>query len=310
MSVNDDKTVPFVLLTAAHNEEAFIEKTIQSVVNQTVQPIKWVIVNDGSTDRTPSIIDEYAGQYPWIERLDMPEHRDRSFAAKAYCINRAYEYVKDMEFEVVGNLDADVSFDYDFLEFLIAKFSENPDLGVAGTVFREDGYDSSVDSFEGENYVAGMCQLFRRACFEDIGGYTPHAPGGVDWIAVMTAKMKGWKVRSFREKYFFHHRSMGTAGRSSMAALFSYGEKDYYLGNHPVWELCRIVYRMTKKPYIAHGLALGAGYFSAAIRRMKRPVSPELMQFHRKEEMQKLRAILNSLLHLQKVDKFRVISGD
>ena len=215
-----------------------------------------------------------------------------------------------MEFEVVGNLDADVSFDYDFLEFLIAKFSENPDLGVAGTVFREDGYDSSVDSFEGENYVAGMCQLFRRACFEDIGGYTPHAPGGVDWIAVMTAKMKGWKVRSFREKYFFHHRSMGTAGRSSMAALFSYGEKDYYLGNHPVWELCRIVYRMTKKPYIAHGLSLGAGYFSAAIRRMKRPVSPELMQFHRKEEMQKLRAILNSLLHLQKVDKFRVISGD
>jgi len=309
MSDNANKSISYVLLTAAHNEEAFIERTIQSVVSQTVLPLKWVIVNDGSTDNTPAVIDRYANQYPWIDRLDMPEHRDRSFAAKAYCINRAYEHVKHMNFEVVGNLDADVSFDSKFMEFLLPKFLEIPDLGVAGTVFREDGYDSSVDSFEGENYVAGMFQLFRRACFEDIGGYTPHAPGGVDWIAVMTAKMKGWKVQAFREKHFFHHRSMGTAGRSSVAALFSYGQKDYYLGNHPVWELCRIVYRMSRKPYVINGLALGAGYLHAAMRRMKRPVSSELMQFHRREEMKKLRAILYSFLRLQRVDKFKVISG-
>ena len=231
------KTILFVLLTAARNEQLFIEGTIKSVVTQTVAPLKWVIVNDGSTDETPAIIDRYAERYPWIERLDMPEHRDRSFAAKACCINTGYERVKQLDFEVIGNLDADVTFESDFFEFLLPKFIDAPELGVAGTIFHEDGYDSSVDSFEGENYVAGMCQLFRRACFEDIGGYTPHAPGGVDWIAVMTARMRGWKARAFREKHFFHHRSMGTAGRGSLAALYSYGKKDYYLGNHPAWEV-------------------------------------------------------------------------
>jgi len=304
MDVSLIKTVPLVLLTAAHNEQSFIEKTIQSVVSQTVTPVKWVIVNDGSTDDTPAIIDRYAERYSWIERLNMPEHHDRSFAAKAYCINSGYEHIKQLDFEVVGNLDADVSFDADFLEFLVPKFVEMPDLGVAGTIFREDGYDSSVDSFEGENYVAGMCQLFRRTCFEDIGGYTPHAAGGVDWIAVMTAKMKGWKARAFREKHFYHHRSMGTADRGSLAALFSYGEKDYYLGNHPVWEFFRVIYRMGRKPYIAQGLALGAGYLSAAIHRISRPVSPELMRFHRNEEMRKLKAILFSMVRLKKIDKY------
>jgi len=304
------KTIPFVLLTAAHNEQGFIERTLKSVVTQTVVPLKWVIINDGSTDQTPAIIDQYAMRYPWIERLDMPEHRDRSFAAKAFCINAGYEHVRQLDFEVVGNLDADVSFASDFFEFLLPKFAEAPELGVAGTIFHEDGYDSSVDSFEGENYVAGMCQLFRRACFEDIGGYTPHAPGGVDWIAVMTARMKGWQARAYREKHFFHHRSMGTADRGSLAALFSYGKKDYYLGNHPLWELLRVIYRLGKKPYLTQGLALGAGYLSAAIRRINRPVSSELMRFHRKEEMKKLRAILKSLLHFQRVDNFTLTSGE
>src|ERR1700683_2850882 len=109
-------------------------------------------------------------------------------------------------------------------------FEEDPHLGVAGTIFREDGYSSATDSFEGQNHVAGGCQLFRRQCFEEIGGYVPNKAGGIDWIAVTTARMKGWTTRSFREKSFFHYRSLGTAERSLLASTFSYGEKDYYLG--------------------------------------------------------------------------------
>ena len=117
------------------------------------------------------------------------------------------------------------------MAFLLQKFEADPELGVAGTPFTQEGdYDSTRDSFEGDNYVAGPCQLFRRRCFADIGGYVPNPAGGVDWIAVMTARMKGWKVRSFPERRFHHHRSMGTAERGEVAALFSYGEKDYYLG--------------------------------------------------------------------------------
>ena len=118
-------------------------------------------------------------------------------------------------------------------------------------------------------------------------------------MAVTTARMMGWRTKSFREKSFFHYRHLGTAERSVLSSLFSYGEKDYYLGGHPVWELFRIVYRVTKQPYIIGGLALGAGYCWACLRRTPRPVSPELMAFHRREQMAKLKAILNSIVKIQ-----------
>jgi len=120
----------------------------------------------------------------------------------------------------------------------------------------------------------------------------------------MTARMKGWNVRSFPEKRFHHHRSMGTAERGPLHALFSYGEKDYYLGGSPIWEIFRVAYRMKKRPVIGGGLALFFGYASAAMRRIERPVSPELIRFHRKDQMRKLRAVFRSLLRLKKVDNF------
>jgi hypothetical protein len=121
----------------------------------------------------------------------------------------------------------------------------------------------------------------------------------------MTARMKGWRVRSFAEKRFHHHRSMGTAGRGALRALFSYGEKDYYLGGSPVWELFRVIYRMAKKPVLLGGLALFAGYTWAALRRTKHAVSPELVRFHRREQMKKLGAIICTLLSFKKVNSFR-----
>jgi len=186
------------------------------------------------------------------------------------------------------------------------KFAEDPSLGVAGTPFLENGYDSAKDSFEGENHVAGGCQLFRRQCFEEIGGYIGNPAGGIDWIAVTTARMKGWRTRSFLEKRFNHYRALGTAERGEIAALFSYGEKDYYLGNSPVWELFRVTYRMVHRPFLMAGLSLLAGYCWAASRRVRRPVSRELIRFHRREEMQKLRAIFSALARFKKVDAFRI----
>jgi len=305
--MNPSNTCPrYVLITPARNEAAFIEKTIESVIHQTVLPMKWVIVNDASTDKTPEIISRYLDRYPWMEMVQMPPRRDRSFAAKVNSFNAGFERVKDLPYEVVGNLDADVSFDPDFLEFLVSRFSVDPKLGVAGSVFREEGYSSETDSFEGEKHVSGQCQLFRRECFEDIGGYIPHRAGGIDWMAVTTARMKGWKTRSFREKSFFHHRSMGTAERSTLASSFSYGEKDYYLGGHPLWEIFRVTYRITKRPYVLSGAALGLGYCWALVRRTPRPVSRELMAFHRHEQLVKLKAILKTVFTFKRVDNFKV----
>jgi len=301
--------VKYVLITPARNEERFITKTLESMVAQTMLPERWVIVDDGSTDRTVEIIEPYAKRFPWIELVRRPQRLDRSFAAKVHAFNTGLERVQQLPFEVIGNLDADLSFEPDYLEFLMQKFSEDPKLGVAGTPFTEDGgYDSARDSFEGQNHVAGGCQLFRRQCFQAIGGYVPNRAGGIDWIAVTTARMKGWKTRSFPEKRYHHYRTLGTAGRSQMAASFSYGEKDYYLGGSPVWQLFRVAYQMSKQPIFIGGLALLFGYCWAALRRMKRPVSRELMRFHRREQMKKLRAIFRTLLRFKKVDSFHLVT--
>jgi glycosyltransferase involved in cell wall biosynthesis len=293
----------YVLITPARNEEALIGQTIESVVNQTLLPMKWIIVDDGSNDRTADIVRSYLSAHPWMELVEMPRHRDRTFAAKAHSFNAGYQRLRGVEFDVIGNLDADITFDAEYLSFLIAKFEADPRLGVAGTVFNEDGYSSETNSFEGGKHVAGGCQLFRRGCFEEVGGYVP-TKIGLDWIAVTTARMKGWTTRSFREKAFFHHRKLGTGGRNRFAASFLYGEKDYRLGWHPIWQMFRIAYQIKLSPLA--GLSLALGYFSACIRRIERPVSPELVKFHRSEQITNLKAILKSVATFRSVDSYQV----
>lgn len=308
IGVDRRRTLPsYALITPAHNEGAFIEKTIESVTRQTVLPVKWVIVDDGSTDNTAAIVDRYLPGHPWMELLRRPARQDRSFAGKAYAVGAGYERIRNLRYDILGNLDADLSFPSDYLEFILSKFAANDNLGVAGTVFEEQGYRTDTDSFEGPQHVAGGCQLFRRQCWEEIGGYVPHCAGGVDWMAVTTARMRGWETRSFRERAFFHYRPLGTAGRGRLSSLFSYGEKDYYLASHPIWELFRIAYRITRRPYIVGGAALALGYCWAFLRRAPRPVSRELMTFYRQEQMIKLKAILKSLLNFKKIDAFDVL---
>src|SRR5437667_10805748 len=291
----------YVLITPAHNEERFITKTLESMAAQTLLPERWIIVNDGSVDKTADIAADYAQRFPWIQLVHRSPRLDRHFGAKVHAFNAGLERVGSIDFDVIGNLDADISFDPEYLSFLMRKFSEDSKLGVTGTPFTEDGgYDTARDSFEGENHVAGGCQLFRRQCFQEIGGYVPNAAGGIDWIAVTTARMKGWKTRSFPEKRFHHYRTLGTAEKSNWAASFSYGEKDYYLGGSPLWQLFRVVYRTTKQP--VEGAALLTGYGWAATRRMRRPVSRELMRFHRREQMHKLRAIVRAVRRFGKGD--------
>lgn len=281
----------YVLITPARNEAQFIRLAIESVVKQTVRPLKWVIVSDGSTDGTDDIVRQYADEFQWIELVRMPERLERHFAGKVHAFNAGYSKVMALDYDIIGNLDADISFDETYLETLLRKFTENPRLGVAGTAYRERNtqYDYRFASVE---IVPGACQLFRRKCFEDIGGYAPVKGGTVDTIASMSARMKGWETRTFTEKMSVHHRESGTAQQGAIAARFQRGLKGYAVGNHPVWELFRTCYQMTKRPFVFGGLALLSGYLWAMIRRPERPIPPELVAFHRREQLQRLRALL------------------
>jgi biofilm PGA synthesis N-glycosyltransferase PgaC len=287
--------IPYVLITPARNEEAFLEETIRSVVTQTVLPRKWVIVSDGSTDRTDDIVRAYVRDHPWIELVRMPERSTRNFAAKVLCFNAGFERMRDIDYQVIGNLDADITFGPEYFEFLLGKFAEFPALGVAGTPFIENGshYDYRFTNIE---HVSGACQLFRRECYRDIGGYVPVAGGGIDWIAVTTARMKGWMTRTFVEMTCVHHRTIGTGSGGALRSWMKQGRKDYVLGGHPLWQACRAVYQMKRRPYILGGLLMLTAYTWAMVKGEKRSVSRELMLFHRKEQMQRAK---NALLRLR-----------
>jgi hypothetical protein len=219
----------------------------------------------------------------------MPERQRRDFASKADCVNAAYAYAKALDYDVIASLDADISFEDDYFMFLLQKFQEDPGLGIVGTPFNENGQTYNY-RFSSTDHVSGACQLFRRECFEAIGGYAAVRGGGIDTIAVLTARMKGWRTQTFPEKACYHHRLMGSAqGRQRILADFLVGQKDYRLGFHPLWEACRSVYQMTRKPYVVGGAALLTGYWWAMLRRSKRSVGRELLEFQQKDQMRRLR---------------------
>jgi hypothetical protein len=200
--------------------------------------------------------------------------------------------MQDLPYQAIGSVDGDASFDEEHFSFLLQKLAEDPKLGLAGTAFRETSKEDYDYRFVSIEHVTGICQLFRRECFEDIGGYVPAKGGAIDRIANIAARMKGWKTRTFTEKVYFHHRQMGTAQQSPLMAKFKDGAKDYAVGSHPVWELFRSVYQMSKRPFVVGGVVLLSGYLWSAIRRVPRPVSRELVEFHRREQMRRLRQFL------------------
>jgi len=282
----------YVLMTAARNEEAFIGQTIRSVVAQTVLPASWMVVSDGSTDQTDNIVKRYAAQYDWIHLLRRPEHREHQFAAKAHCLRAAWETLQPLAFDVIGNLDADVTFEPEYMAFLLDKLTGDLRLGVVGTRFMENSRQVYDYRFMNEQHVSGGFQIFRRACFEEIGGYLPMQSGGEDWAAVTSARMKSWRTQSYTEKLFVHHRPMGINGQSRRSIQWRQGERDYLTGSHPLWQLSRSAYQVSKKPYIVGGLCLLFGFAWAFLRRVERPVPKELMVFHRSEQMARLRKLL------------------
>lgn len=281
----------YVLITAARNEINNLEKTIKSVVAQTARPYRWIVVSDGSTDGTDDLVQDYRLENEWIELLRNAPRIERHFGGKVEAFNMGYAHIKTLPFDLVGNLDADLSFDEGFFGYLLKKFAENPALGIAGAPFRE-GTRSYDFRFSSIDHVSGACQLFRRECYEEIGGYIPVKGGGIDVIAVLSARMRGWQTRTFTEVHYLHHRKMGTAKESPLKARYRDGQKDYALGAHPVWAIFRSIYQMSSKPYVLSGLLLFAGYFVSMMKGAQRPISKELMKFRRDDQLLRLKTFL------------------
>jgi glycosyltransferase involved in cell wall biosynthesis len=280
----------YVLVTAAYNEETLIQQVMLSIIAQTVHPHKWIIVSDGSTDRTDEIVARYAAAHDFIQLFRISEDHPRNFAAQVNAINRGLMLVSNTDYAFVGNMDADITLEPDYFEKLLRKFQQDPMLGLGGgTIYERSGKGSfkersgnSVDS------VAHACQLFRRECFEAIGGaYRPLPYGGPDTYAEIVARMKCWHVMSFKDLPVFHHRLTASVG-GVLRGKFRQGRMDYSLGTHPLFEVFKLLRRMLMRPFLIGSICRFAGFLDAYRQRERRAVPDDFVFYFRREQRQRL----------------------
>jgi poly-beta-1,6-N-acetyl-D-glucosamine synthase len=280
----------YVLVTAAYNEDKLIEQTICSIIAQTVHPLKWVIVSDGSTDRTDEIVKVYISSAPFIQLYRNTEDHPRNFTAQVNAINLGLRQVEGIDYEFAGNLDADITLDPDYFARLLEKFRIDPGLGLGGGTIYEACRDGEFRPRKTNSLqaVAHACQLFRRDCFESIGGsYVPLPYGGPDTYAEVSARMKGWRVASFADLRVLHHRPTNSA-EGILRGCFRQGKMDYSLGTLPAFEVLRLLRRVPSKPYAKGAIARCAGFISSYYHREPRSVPEEFLHFLRREQWDRL----------------------
>lgn len=277
----------YALITAACNEKDYIERTIESVLDQTLPPAIWVIVSDGSTDGTDAIVERY-GRYAFIRLLRIERTYKRDFASKVYALNEGATQAAKANVSYIGHLDADITFAPDYYSRLIEKLEVDVTLGVAGgTIYEWTGNAFSPRPLNSYRSVAGAIQMFRRDCYESLRGFQALRYGGEDWCAEVTARMNGWRVESFADLKVYHHRPTGS-GTGLFRNAYRQGRMDFSLGSHPLFEIARVSRRLGASPNGISSLIRLLGYIAGHFSSEKRIVSDQFCAFLRREEMTRL----------------------
>lgn len=292
------KPSKYILITPAHNEELLIKQTIQSVTSQSVKPIRWVIVDDASTDRTAEIANHYCFEYDFLKVVRIKRKIGRHFGNKAAAFNRGLAQCSDLSADFVGNLDADISLERTYFEEVLKEFDQNADLGLAGGMVYSLIDGEYVSQNVALDSVAGAVQLFRRECFEAVGGYIPLPYGGIDSAAEIIARMKGWKVQTFPQYRVLEHRRTGSATSGTLSARMKEGRLYYSLGYSPYFHLLRCFYRAKERPKIVGSVAEVVGFLAGALSGEGFALDSDVVHHLRNEQRLKLKLLLRQHIGL------------
>jgi glycosyltransferase involved in cell wall biosynthesis len=282
----------YVIVTAAYNEEKFIHRTIQSVVAQTVHPLRWIIVSDASTDRTDEIVLDYVRQYPFIVLHRITEEHPRNFTAQVFAINTGFRLLEALDFDFIGNLDADIRFGPDYFERLLEAFIRDSNLGLAGGSIQEQKNGVFQNRLgTSPSSVAHAVQLFRRSCFDSVRPYVPMAYGGPDWIAEVRARQFGWKVKTLPDLPVHHYRP--TAGAEGiLRGRLRQGRMDHSVGSLFLFEILKCGRRLRESPHVLGAAVRFYGYWSSCLRRAPLLAPDDFVDFLRREQRQRLKDLL------------------
>lgn len=260
-----------LIISPVRNEGEYIEKTLESVVCQTVVPEKWIIVNDGSSDKTEEIVRAYVNRYPWIKLINKP---DRGARAVGPGVVEAFYHGLDEEnldnYDFVCKMDGDISFGPDYFKNLLCKFDGDKNLGAASGKPYIIVEGKEIPERTNDEMVAGQINFYRTACFKSIDGFVRQ----VHWdaIAFHRARMSKWRTKSYDELglRFIHLRIMGSSDRNLIVGRLRWGKGQYFIGTHPLYLLAIGVYRSLERPFLIGGLLIIVGYLKSWLKKEER----------------------------------------
>ncbi len=274
----------YVIVTPVKNEELYIGKTINSVIDQTIRPQQWIIVNDGSTDKTGEIIQSYARKYLWIKEIQNERSASRKIGGQA-ALMHGLKFLNVDNYDYFVRMDGDVTFDPYFFESAFQKFKANLNLGIASGVCYVEEKDRMVEEKNPRFHTRGPLKIYRVECYKAIGGLDPEE--GWDTIDEVKANMLDWQTRNFPELKVHHLRKTQTAS-GTLQGRINIGKTAYYLGYHPLFLMARAIKNMTKAPYILGGFYMLAGYFGGYLKKQQRLEDSSFVAFLRKQQINRL----------------------
>jgi glycosyltransferase involved in cell wall biosynthesis len=260
-----------LIISPVRNEAQYLQRTVDSVIAQTVRPTVWLVVDDGSTDDTPAIVERAVAAHPWIRLFRRQDRGLRKVGAGV--VEAFYDGLNQFnlnDFDYVCKLDGDLEFGATYFECLFDKFARNPRLGTAsGKAWIQVG-DRLVPERSSDEFSQGQTKLYRVQCFEEIGGFVHEVMW--DGIDCHRCRMLGWEATSFRDEElrFLHLRPMGSSFKNVFYGRLRWGRGQYFMGTHWLYALGITVYRMLERPYVVGGLCILAGYLAACARRLPR----------------------------------------
>jgi len=278
--------IKYTIITPVRDEEQYIEQTLRSVIAQTITPTEWIIVDDGSIDRTGRIIDEYAQKYPWIHvvhRTNRGFRKAGSGVIDAFYDGYDVRRVEDGDFII--KLDGDLSFDKDYFQKSFDHFIRSPDIGIGGGAIYNVVNGALMVEQHPQFHVRGATKIYRKECWNAIGGLM-HAPGW-DTLDEVKANMLGWKSRTFADLKVLHYRYTGAAD-GLWKTNVKYGRANYVSGYHPLFMAFKCLKRVFDKPVLLGAVGIFYGYVSSYLKRMPQVDDKVLIAYIRKQQLNKI----------------------
>ena len=279
----------YLLISPCRNEAAYMQQTLDSVIAQSVRPAKWVIVDDGSTDDTPQILQKYAEAHPWIEVVTRKDRGRRAVGPGVIeAFYAGYETIKPDEFEYLCKLDLDLRLPPKYFELLMARMEGDRRIATCSgkSYIEENG--TLVDERHGDETSLGMTKFYRVTCFKAIGGFVREVMW--DGIDCHRCRMKGWVACSWDipDLRFVHLRPMGSSQAGIYTGRMRHGYGQYFMGTGFFYMLASALFRIGDKPYVLGSMAMLWGWLKSALQGKQRYDDLEFRRFLRRYQWRAL----------------------